>query len=275
MTTLVTELKKEVLDESLPVSTLLRKALLTAKALDDKENEQWISAELKGYLEEVEIPEYRTLFGQPVVRDHYSGWQYVYTHNLDPEIAEKLSYFNFRSPIAELESYSKEKAVVITYDTRTEQMLMRALSRPGLPAIQFSGVQFQKVLGVVRNRLLEWTSSIPEEKEPQGAPQEQSVAQSEETQPTYNPTGLKGYMSQNKDWMFQGIGTEILKWIGGGLLIIASFFLGSYLNKPSQQKQVDSTTPTSSISPTPTATPTPIQTPTPTPTLTPSIKWKD
>lgn len=63
MSSLVAELKKQVLDEAVAVSVLLRKALLVAKELHDEENAQWIRAELKGYSEGSKVPAYRTVFG--------------------------------------------------------------------------------------------------------------------------------------------------------------------------------------------------------------------
>lgn len=103
MPSLIPELKREVLDEKVPVSALLRKALIVAKEIDDKENEKWITDELKGYSDNENVPNYRDISGRPIFRDHYTGWQYVYTQNLTDELTHKISTFKFSAPIAVLE----------------------------------------------------------------------------------------------------------------------------------------------------------------------------
>lgn len=184
MSELISELKKEVLDENAPVSALLRKALVLAKELNDTENEKWISSELKGYTDRNEVPDYRKLSGRPIVRDHYSGWQYVYTQNLTSEMADKISSFVFDSPIAVFESNAKQDIVGITYHPEAERMLIEALGgKPSIPAIQFNGLQFQTVLDIVRNRLIEWITNIPEHS---------GVAVlAVNTQPRWEPSSLK------------------------------------------------------------------------------------
>ncbi len=136
---LITELKREVLDAAITVSTLLRKALIVAKDAGDEENEKWISNELKGYPHDEAIPDYRDLRGRPIVRNHYTGWQYVYTQNLTPEMEFKISTFKFRSPMTELEANAGQEYLGITYHPEAERMLINALGgEPCIPAIQFN-----------------------------------------------------------------------------------------------------------------------------------------
>src|SRR5260370_5093596 len=160
---LITELKREVLDAAITVSTLLRKALIVAKDAGDEENEKWISNELKGYPHDEAIPDYRDLRGRPIVRNHYTGWQYVYTQNLTPEMEFKISTFKFRSPMTELEANAGQEYLGITYHPEAERMLINALGgEPCIPAIQFTGIQFQRILDIVRDRLTDGDANFPE-----------------------------------------------------------------------------------------------------------------
>jgi hypothetical protein len=259
---LITELKREVLDAAIPVSTLLRKALIVAKELGDEENERWISAELKGYAQDEDIPDYRELTGRPVVRDHYTGWQYVYTQNLTPEMAHQISSFNFRSSMAELEANASQDFVGITYHPEMERRLIQALGgQPCVPAIHFSGIQFRRIVDMVRDRLTEWITNIPDPPDAAGLPRGDMVVEvvQEANQPRYAPASLRGFLGKNKDWVFQGIGTEILKWVGRLLVLLLVFAVGYFWSKK------EPSSPRTPTTPSPTATPIPSVTSTPTP----------
>lgn len=65
---LITELKREVLDENIPVPSLPRKAIVIVKEIDETKNEKWISAELKGYADDEQVPDYRDITGRAMVR---------------------------------------------------------------------------------------------------------------------------------------------------------------------------------------------------------------
>jgi len=233
MGNLVTELKKEVLDANVPVSSLLRKALVLAKELNDPENEKWINSELRGYTGEA--PSYRTITGVPIARDHYTGWQYIHTQNLSPEKAKMISSMNFDSPIAVLESNAKEDVLATLYDAKGERKLIAAMGgKPVIPAIQYNGSQFQIVLDIIRHKILDWVSDMPE-------PNPEQIIHPSPSNKTdelkYSPRGIRHYLKENKSWLFQGTGTEILKGIVALALIIGSFFVGSYITRKQVTEQ--------------------------------------
>jgi hypothetical protein len=223
---LIGELKREVLDENVPVSALLRKALVVAKEQDDEESERWIESELKGYADDAEVPAYREVTGRPILRDHYTGWQYIYTHNLIPELEHKISSFVYRTPIAVFESNAKEDNVATTYHPRAERMLIKALGgRVGIPAILFTGQQFQDALDVVRNKLIDWVNGL---EEPEADDRPAEGIQPAEPQLAYEPTGLGGFVRENRSWLFQGVGTELIKALVVLVLMLGSFLFGRY-----------------------------------------------
>lgn len=160
---LISELKREVLDANSSVSALLRKALVIARDNNDEANEKWIRNELEGYSINDDVPEYRDFSGRPIVNIHNRGWQYVYTDNLSPNQLKNISSFVFRAPIAEYESNANQDYVHITYDPKAERLLVRAMGGgPMIPAIQFNGAQFQNIVDSVRNKLSEWARQLQE-----------------------------------------------------------------------------------------------------------------
>lgn len=62
-TSLVRELQREALDSNVPVTDLLRKALVVARKLGIKEFQEWIELELDGYKKGGGIPDYPVVKG--------------------------------------------------------------------------------------------------------------------------------------------------------------------------------------------------------------------
>src|SRR5260370_25019097 len=131
---------------------------------------------------------------------------------------------------------------------------------PCMPTIQFTGIQFQRILDIVSDRLTEWIANFPDPPEAADVLREDVVVQVEReaNQPRYAPAGLRGFLGENKSWVFQGIGTEILKWVGRLLILLFVFAIGYYWSKKAPATQ---TLPT----PLPTATPIATITSNPTP----------
>src|SRR5712691_4650814 len=72
---IVMELQRDALDRTVPVSDLLRKALLVATKLGVRDLGEWIEHELNGYPEGADFPEYRQFRGQlKAFNPHQGGW---------------------------------------------------------------------------------------------------------------------------------------------------------------------------------------------------------
>ncbi|HKD31041.1 MAG TPA: hypothetical protein VKC66_34680 [Xanthobacteraceae bacterium] len=69
---IIEQIQRHALDHSVPISALLRRVKLAAAKLGLGAVEDWVDQELQGYTSDV--PEYRVLQGQPMVRNPYSGW---------------------------------------------------------------------------------------------------------------------------------------------------------------------------------------------------------
>src|SRR5437764_13423688 len=121
MTTSIKELKKELLEEALPLSPLLRKAILIARILKDADTEKWSSSELNGYQVGDMAPDYRIVHGQPMFLNPYRGWQVLLIEGNNPEFARLVTSMPTFSPISEVESHAKQTELKLQYGHEFEQ----------------------------------------------------------------------------------------------------------------------------------------------------------
>ncbi|CAI8824976.1 hypothetical protein [Pseudomonas sp. IT-P395] len=73
MDSLVLELQSDVLDRTIHLPDLLRKALLVSRKLKIKDIEEWLNDELNGY-EARSVPSYRIITGELKAFNPYRGW---------------------------------------------------------------------------------------------------------------------------------------------------------------------------------------------------------
>lgn len=73
MDSLVLELQRDVLDRSIHLPDLLRKALLVSRKLKIKDIEEWLNDELNGYKTQ-SVPSYRIITGELKAFNPYRGW---------------------------------------------------------------------------------------------------------------------------------------------------------------------------------------------------------
>ncbi len=165
MSSVIVELQKDVLDRSLPLSDLLRKALIIARKLNIKEFETWTSSELNGYGDGQEIPKYRTIHGEIKGHNPYHGWQPVIFP--DTTIAEKLSTRPCNQTIAEMESLIKKDkngaSLYMPFSKYMEKKFMDALEIPVEVTLVVPMTEVIRILDVVRTILLNWSLKLEED----------------------------------------------------------------------------------------------------------------
>ncbi|CAN7676859.1 hypothetical protein LJR029_003292 [Caballeronia sp. LjRoot29] len=162
MASLVLELQREALNTQGSVSHLLRMAFVVARKLGVAEFEKWVDAEMNGYKDAQQLPEYRLLSGSvKVFNPYYQGWQPL--RFAEPKWAERLSKRPIFDPIAKLESMvaetSKSGEFMVTFVPQVERDLMDAMrGGPKMqPATAISGAAVQGVIDTVRNTVLDWS----------------------------------------------------------------------------------------------------------------------
>lgn len=98
----ITQLQQDALDRKVPVSDLLRRALVVARKLELREFQEWIERELNGYGDSPDTPGYREVHGQVRGWNPHRGWQPVGFTN--PQERDFYSRRKCGQSIAELES---------------------------------------------------------------------------------------------------------------------------------------------------------------------------
>jgi hypothetical protein len=160
MTALVPELVNMASDPSVTTTQILRRALVVAHRLAVPEIVSWLNCELNGY--EVNVPNYRMLRGQLMAHNPYHGL--IPFLMKDNESMEAITQHHENQSIPELERISKTDndhgILVRFFRPSLEQKLMKGMSFPMRPQLQFTYVQIEGIIEKVRNRILEWALDL-------------------------------------------------------------------------------------------------------------------
>jgi AbiTii len=166
MTSLVQQLQRDALNQSVSVVELLQRSLVAATKLKQDEFLKWIHLELDGY-GKTEVPSYRVVHGSPKVFNPYQGYQPLLFEN--PKTTENFSRMHFNTPIGEIEHSlvqgDKKKnagTFAVSYHPEVEQDLMKAIAFNLQPSLHINASQFQNILDAVRKIILEWALKLEE-----------------------------------------------------------------------------------------------------------------
>lgn len=163
MGSVVVDLQSESLDQRIPVSDLLRKALVVARKLKLSEFQEWIENELSGYKKEV--PNYRMVSGAIKGWNPHHGWKPLIFK--DPKEAEVLSKKACRQSIAELEDLilgnSPASTLHMPYSQHIQRNLSKAINYETEFTLFIERTQFVKIIEAVRNIILNWALKLEEE----------------------------------------------------------------------------------------------------------------
>ncbi len=163
MQSLVEELQKDALNQTVKVTELLQKSLVVVTKLKLDEFAAWVRLELDGY-GETEVPAYRVLHGTPQVFNPYRGYQPL--HFGSAEHAKRFSIMHFNTPIGQIEHdligaiKSGSDAFQVSFSPETEKQLMDAITFRLQPSLHMNASQFQGILDAVRKIVLEWSLKL-------------------------------------------------------------------------------------------------------------------
>jgi hypothetical protein len=159
MGSIVLELQRDVLDSSLRVPDLLRKALVVARKLQITEFDAWITKELYGYQNTDEIPDYRLIEGEVKIRHPRHGWVAVEFET--PAIAKHMSRRFTKQPISEIEALvagaNNSTELRMPFPKEIETRLMSSIRAPSPPMLLIAATQMVGVIDTVRNIVLNWS----------------------------------------------------------------------------------------------------------------------
>ncbi len=161
MPALIPELIAMASDPTVKTPDLLRKAMVAARQLKQREWVTWIGYELQGYPDEVELPPYRVIRCELKVRNPFRGLiPIIISH---PEYAEAVSTCRFGQSISGLEDAAiPGKNVKIALPPEMMAMLIQDLNLDMEPIQVVGGNQLRALIDAVRNKLLTWALDLAE-----------------------------------------------------------------------------------------------------------------
>lgn len=158
---LVLELQRDCLDQSISISTLLRRAKVIAAKLELNDLRDWIDSELSGYECSLkDLPNHRKGVGQPKYFNPYRGWQPIQTG--DDWLGEIVRTVFFTQTVSEIEHLidNQSDTLVATYPPFIEKALQDCLPVRMQTGLHFSKSEPVRALDFIRNKALEWTLEL-------------------------------------------------------------------------------------------------------------------
>ncbi len=162
MSSLVLELQRDALNPRVPVSNLLRKALVAARKLGLIDLETWVRSKLNGYTKPEDIPEYRRVRGEPKAYNPYHGWQPIQFP--DSKTLAAASTKPCDQSISELEALSSDSregtTLGMNFAPEQEAVLRRAIGIDLRVSLILQRSSIARILDAVRNAILEWALKL-------------------------------------------------------------------------------------------------------------------
>ncbi|RUS93448.1 hypothetical protein DSM106972_096440 [Dulcicalothrix desertica PCC 7102] len=221
MSSLVVELRRDALDSSVSVLSLLRKALVVAKKLDIQEFENWIELELNGYTEIESIPEYRFVQGQLKGHNPFRGWQPIVV--MDTESIESYEIIRnppITDPMSQIvaliqDTNNKSDRLEIILAAEIEALLMRSIGRDLPIKLTISSASLHRIADAVRNIILRWVLQLEKDgivgEGMSFSPEEKAIASSHSYHIFIENFVGEKFMSNTQNNDFRGVN------LGGGV----------------------------------------------------------
>lgn len=162
MSSAVIEIQRDALDRSVPVTDLLRKALVVARKLEIDDLQKWVERELNGYPKSPDVPEYRMVTGNVKGWNPFHGWIPVVFES--PEEADAASRRAIGQSAAELESILErndpEGQLHIPLPHRAQRALSESMGFDTNFSLFVSPAAIVRALDAIRNALLNWSLQL-------------------------------------------------------------------------------------------------------------------
>ena len=173
--TLLREIQADATSNSVPVSTVLRRAQVLAFRLQHEPLKEWTRKELGGYLHDDELPPYRLVAkGQTPVKGEFVSARGILSNvtiapsdfsqlNQEaPDIVTQLFEVRFLRPISEFEALLATGNHTFTIPWTGDEVRLAALFQPGMHKVDrvISVNAIAGMLDQVRNRVLTFSLEI-------------------------------------------------------------------------------------------------------------------
>lgn len=154
---------KDIVDNNILVSNLLRKVKVLLAKLNQPEFLEWVNKELNGYGEKDKYPDYRKLSGEVKFWNPQLGWCPVLFH--DSKMEKQISTRNIKQSVVELEELLSDNSVSyeMPYSASAAKTIMKGAPLQTKVSLFISRTEPKRVLDAVRNSLLDWILKLEKE----------------------------------------------------------------------------------------------------------------
>ncbi|MGL6563671.1 hypothetical protein [Aeromonas hydrophila] len=161
MPALIPELIALASDPAVKTADLLRKALVAAHRLQLPEWVTWLGRELNGYGSDDAIPAYRHVQGEVLIDDYHGLKAVVFP---SAESAARWQLCTFDTPVDEIEGWCAESDDIhMQFSPREADALRAACGTNCTPLRRFTLASMSRILGAVRNQILNWALQLEKE----------------------------------------------------------------------------------------------------------------
>jgi len=159
MAKLVIDLQQDALNNSVPVESLLRKALAVSVKTGSTEIQDWINHELNGYdPNKGDIPKYRHIMGKIKAYNPYQGWIPVIFYDEELRVAAStqinIQSIGEISKLSELDSLRGDVSTELKNELRKQNGVVFDI------CIFMSQTSMIGILETVRNIILNWALKL-------------------------------------------------------------------------------------------------------------------
>jgi len=162
MKLIVIELQEMSSDENIPITALIRKALIVASKLNLSDFKKWIEKEINGYEEVSEIPEYRNVTGEVKAFNPYNGlwipllWADAPEGVYNRKIGQKISEIEYNYKFA-------DGKIVVPFTQEQQQILIKNFDAPSPPYLIINKAALAGILESVKDIILKWSLKLEKE----------------------------------------------------------------------------------------------------------------
>ena len=161
MNSLVIEFQKQITDNSVEVSDLIRFCLIIATKLKNKDIKEWLNKELYGYEIDDKIPQYRLVsMSVKFFNPHYGWCPYIINNS---KFNKALSEMPLRQKISELYEMSRSNNSLL-FDTpfSVKKELLKEIPFESDINYACNPIYIKGIIDTIKSKMLEWILSLEE-----------------------------------------------------------------------------------------------------------------
>lgn len=158
MDSLVLELQRDVLDRSMHLTDLLRKALLVSRKLKIRDIEEWLNDELNGY-ETRSLPSYRIITGELKAFNPYRGWIPVDLGELHALMCEHPAHDSV-SQILDLVERTENGMVLVKFNAGLKTAFRNLTRSDFEPALHVPVHKLVRILDVTKTKIMDFALDL-------------------------------------------------------------------------------------------------------------------